>query len=140
LDGTIEDDKKSPIQSPLKRPLNKGVVNLVENPGLIIIIYRFFPQEFVGNDEMQTLETEFEKFQKATLRFNTSLKGSLKHNKQNRTNVKVDYVDLRVDSDEMSPSDFSQFMKSVVQNEDDLQFMLQIPVLSMIGSLKSAQL
>ncbi len=94
----------------------------------------------MGNDEMLKFETEFDKFQKATLRFNTSLKGSLKHNKQNRTNVKVDYVDLRMDSDEMSPSDFSQFMKSVVQNEDDLHFMLQIPVLSMIGSLKSAQL
>ncbi len=74
------------------------------------------------------------------MRINASLKGSLKHNKQNRTNVKVDYVDLRVDSDEMSPSDFSLFMKHVIYEQSDLDFMLQIPVLSMIGSLKSAEL
>ena len=69
---------------------------------------------------MTKFETKFDKFEKATLRFNSSLKGSLKHNKQNRTNVKVDYVDFRLDSDEISPSDFSQFLKSVIQNEEDL--------------------
>lgn len=52
----------------------------------------------------------------------------------------MDYVDLRLYSEEISPSDFSKFLKSVINDSTELEFVLQIPVLSMINNLKSAEL
>ena len=97
----------------MKRPLNKGVVDVLETPGCIIIKYRFFPAEIEGNEEFTAFEAEFEKYEKATFQFSSCLKGYLKHNSKNRTNVKVDYVDLKIHSDDITPSDFSKILKTM---------------------------
>lgn len=60
LNDSTDDDQKSPIQRPLVRPLNKGVLDIVEAPGLIIIKYRFFPQEFSSHEDWAKTETKFD--------------------------------------------------------------------------------
>lgn len=39
------------------------------------------------------------------------MKGFLSHNKKNRTNVKVDYADFKLNSDIVKPSQLLSFMQ-----------------------------
>lgn len=45
-------------------------------------------------------------YDKFSLESTISLKGMISHKNNNRTNVKVDYVDCRFWSDELSPHNF----------------------------------
>lgn len=50
----------------------------------------------------------------------------------------MDYVDLRLSSDEIAPSDFSKILHSLSLEEEDKDFIFQIPAIQMLGSLKTA--
>ncbi len=47
----------SPIQKHLRRPNNKGTVNIVETPGCIILEYRFYEAEIASEEGMAAFES-----------------------------------------------------------------------------------
>ena len=59
------------------------------------------------------MESQFDQYDKFSLETTISLKGLISHKNNNRTNVKVDYVDCRFWSDELSPQNFVKYCKAL---------------------------
>lgn len=51
----------------------------------------------------------------------------------------MDYVDLRLTSDEIAPKDFSKILGVLIDEQEELDFISQIPLIQMIGNLKKAE-
>lgn len=67
------------------------------------------------------------------------MRGFLSHNNKNRTNVKVDYLDIKIESEDMKPSNFAKLLKDTeITNEDDEAFLQTIPSFMMLNNLKKA--